>query len=136
MSEREAVLFANEAFYQAFNERDAETMAQLWARRAPVACIHPGWPPLEGREAVLRSWRSILGNPDQPPLRMLEPRVYLAGEAAFVICYEAIAGQYLVATNVFVREDGAWRLAHHQSGPTNGRPGQAGAQDDTSRTRH
>ena len=28
----------------------------------------------------------------------------------------------MIATNVFVKEDGAWRMVHHQSGPTNGKP--------------
>lgn len=135
MGDREAVLFGNEAFYQAFNARDMALMEQLWAERVPVACIHPGWPPLEGRDAVLRSWRSILGNAAQPQIRMQEPRVFFAGEVAFVICYEQVGGQYLIATNIFVREDGGWRLAHHQSGPTNGRPAEASA-DEAPRTRH
>jgi len=34
-----------------------------------------------------------------------------------VICRELVGGSPLAATNVFVREDGAWRLLHHQSGP-------------------
>lgn len=135
MSERESVLFANEAFYQAFNDRDSETMAALWAQRVEVACLHPGWPPLFGREVVLQSWRSILSNPNQPPLQVLQPTVHLLDEAALVVCYEAIEGQYLIASNLFVHEDGAWRLAHHQSGPTNGRP-EAVSEANEPRTRH
>ena len=37
----EAVLAANGAFYAAFNERDTASMNVLWARRAPVSCVHP-----------------------------------------------------------------------------------------------
>ena len=36
---------------------------------------------------------------------------------------ETMEGARLVATNVFVREDGAWRMVHHQSTPI--APGQA-----------
>src|SRR5215468_8451467 len=66
MSEREALLFANEAFYQAFADRDIAAMEAAWASDGPIACIHPGWPPLAGREAVIESWRRILANDESP----------------------------------------------------------------------
>ena len=50
---RDAVLFANEAFYRAFADRDIAAMEETWASEAPVACIHPGWSPVIGRERVL-----------------------------------------------------------------------------------
>ncbi len=31
---------------------------------------------------------------------------------------EAVGGGYLVATNIFIREAGAWKMVHHQAGPT------------------
>ncbi|TMA07756.1 MAG: DUF4440 domain-containing protein, partial [Deltaproteobacteria bacterium] len=58
-AERE-VLEANAAFYAAFTQRDADAMDVLWAREVPVACLHPGWEPLSGREEVVSSWRRIL----------------------------------------------------------------------------
>ena len=47
-----AVLEANDAFYRALNQKSQEAMDRIWARSAPVACIHPGWNMLVGREAV------------------------------------------------------------------------------------
>ncbi|MCR9220710.1 MAG: nuclear transport factor 2 family protein [Alphaproteobacteria bacterium] len=117
---REEVLFVNEAFYQAFAEGDAAAMDALWAVDLPVACLHPGWEPLVEREAIVASWRAILQDP--PPVRCLAPRVFDYGETAFVICFEAIRGQALVATNLFAREGGLWRLVHHQAGPTRAEP--------------
>ena len=123
MGEAESVLFANEAFYQAFADRDLAAMEAIWAERAAVACIHPGWGALEGRAAVMQSWRGIMGNAASPRIRPRAARVHLLGEAAaYVICFEEIDGQFLLATNLFVREDGRWRLAHHQAGPTNDAP--------------
>ena len=58
-----AVLAANAAFYSAFATRDMTAMSELWAAEAPVACTHPGWPVLLGRDDVLASWRGILENP-------------------------------------------------------------------------
>lgn len=111
------LLAANQAFYEAFQRRDYAAMEALWARRAPVACIHPGWDPLFSRETVLESWRAILASPRQPAVACSRARPHLLGEAAYVVCVESIGGADLVATNVFVREDGAWRLVHHQAGP-------------------
>ena len=40
------------------------------------------------------------------------------GEAAWVVCHEAVEGgpPMLVATNLFAREDGGWKMVHHQAG--------------------
>ncbi len=132
MSDHQAILFSNEAFYQAFAERDMDAMDAIWADDDAVACIHPGWQPLEGREAVLESWRAILSNADSPPIVCRQARAHVRGEMAFVICYEDILGQYLIATNVFVRDGRTWRIVHHQAGPTAGQPEDEG--EDGERT--
>lgn len=126
MSQHAAVLFANEAFYLAFRTRDAGAMEAAWASRASISCIHPGWQAVIGREAVLESWRRILGGSGAPAIRPRAAKATLAGEAGIVICYEEIEGNdsLLVATNLFVREEGVWKLVHHQAGPTPLRPDQ------------
>lgn len=112
------VLAANAAFYSAFARLDAAAMDQLWARDAPVACLHPGWNPLVGREAVMQSWRGILlGGGAPASIRCEQPVAHVKGDAAWVICFEVIPGGALVATNFFVREAGRWRMAHHHSSP-------------------
>lgn len=119
MLEHADILFANEAFYLAFQTKDMDAMEDLWARHAPVACTHPGWPSLDGREQVMQSWAAILANPDTRGVEMRGAKAHRCGEAAFVTCYEMIGESLLAATNVFVREDGAWKLVHHQAGPCN-----------------
>jgi len=108
---------ANRAFYTAFAARDFAAMDRLWARLSPVACIHPGWPAIFKREAVMASWRSILGNPGQAAVAGSNERVMVNGDIAIVICDESVGGGALVATNVFAREGGEWRMIHHQAGP-------------------
>lgn len=117
MNEQSAVLFANEAFYVAFGSGDLAAMDRLWARDSKVACIHPGWPALFGREEVMESWRSILKGESAPQIDCHKAEVYLKGECAFVICYELVGGDLLIATNLFVLEGGEWRITHHQAGP-------------------
>ena len=52
-----AILFANDAYYAAFADGDPAAMDALWARRAPVSCIHPGQTALTDRAAIMASWR-------------------------------------------------------------------------------
>lgn len=116
MSDSDAVLAANLEFYRAFAARDLKAMNALWARRAPVACLHPGWTALFERDAILRSWEGILSHPQAPRIACYDERVLLYGEVALVLCEEELDGGTLAASNLFVREDGQWRLAHHQAG--------------------
>jgi hypothetical protein len=116
MTDNDAVLAANLEFYRAFSTRDLAAMEELWARRAPVACVHPGWPPLTDRDAVMDSWQRILANPQAPRIVCFDEQVFLYGSTALVICEEELDGGTLIASNFFVNEDGAWHIAHHQAG--------------------
>ena len=109
------ILAAHQAFYRAFNERDVDAMAELWARSAPVACTHPAWAVLTGRDKVLSSWRAILTNPDAPSIEVRDEVVHRFEDFAVVLCREIVQGSPVEATNVFAREDGAWRMVHHHA---------------------
>lgn len=111
------LLRANQAFYDAFATRDIEAMDELWARGLPVACVHPGWPALYGRDEVLASWRSILLGGASPRVHCEQPQAAAFGDTGFVVCVERIEGDALVATNYFALQEGIWQMVHHQSGP-------------------
>ncbi|MCG5241020.1 nuclear transport factor 2 family protein [Azospirillum doebereinerae] len=117
MTDRDTLLALNQAFYRAFTNRDIAAMESLWADRLPVSCIHPGWAALFGRDAVLTSWRDVLRTPTGVTAHARNERVTLHGDTALVLCEEMLGGATLAATNLFAREDGAWRLVHHQAGP-------------------
>lgn len=112
-----ALLRANSAFYSAFAERDMEAMDELWAHATPVACVHPGWPPLHGRDEVMASWRSILLSGESPRVRCEQAKAFVLGATGFVTCVEHVDGGRLVATNTFALEDGLWQIVHHHAGP-------------------
>jgi ketosteroid isomerase-like protein len=127
MSDDEEALAANAAFYAAFAASDAERMDAVWARTAPVACVHPGWDVLSGREAVMESWRRMFESGGAPPIACEKAAAHVLGPVVFVTCFERVPGATLVATNVFVREEGKLRMVHHHAGPltrvvTAGRP--------------
>ena len=109
--------FANEAFYLAFAQKDLDAMERLWATNCGVVCLHPGWPALTDRKAIMESWKSILTNPNQPPIDFYGvTSTRVAEQIVAVVCYEVVAGNTMVATNVFVAEDDGPKIAVHQSG--------------------
>ncbi|EDP61311.1 hypothetical protein BAL199_07143 [alpha proteobacterium BAL199] len=122
MSQEAAVLFANEAFYLAFSLKDIKGMDELWSRHLPVTCVHPGWQPLIGREAVMDSWIGIFGNPGSPVIECRQPRVFLYGDLAQVCSYEVMEEGTLVACNLFARHGQTWILLHHQASPVAEKP--------------
>jgi ketosteroid isomerase-like protein len=68
---------------------------------------------------VLDSWKQILGGSPAFELRCDQPLAHVVGDTAIVTCYEGSDDDpaHLAATNVFVLEDGRWRLVHHHAGP-------------------
>ena len=114
MTQKTAVLDANEAFYRAMREGDLEAMEALWARDRSVSCTHPSGPAVFGRGAVMESWRLILRH-EAPDIHAGEEQVIVTGKTAMVLCTERIGRSELIASNVFVREDGAWRMVTHQA---------------------
>ena len=82
------LLAANSAFYAAFGDRDLAAIDALWARANEVAVLHPGWPAVVDRDAVMESWRSIVEGPQPPDIACGDARAFVQGDAGFVICIE------------------------------------------------
>jgi hypothetical protein len=82
-----------------------------------VSCIHPGWPVLIGRDAVLDSWKGILGNSGSERIEFHEARAMVAGDEARVLCIEVLGEMAFAASNWFRRVDGAWLMIHHHASP-------------------
>lgn len=115
-------LFAADAFYLAFANKDIDAMDELWAREVALVCIHPGWPRLTEREAIMESWRKILGNNDQSAPMAYGHEAHVWGTSVGITCYEALPGGVILASKVFVVEDGQWRLAQHHGSPCQNPP--------------
>ena len=118
MNKSAAILFANDAFYSAFAKQSFEAMRSIWSKRPTITCIHPGWEILSNRKEVLDSWKDILANSRSNNIVCKNPTVQIFGDFAVVICYEVLNKGFLTATNIFVLEDGYWKMVHHQAGPT------------------
>jgi hypothetical protein len=135
MSELAALDFANSAFYDAFSAASLPQMTELWAASGAVFCCHPGWQPIHGREAVLRSWAELFSNAGPMPIAHHVLARDLIGEMGVVCCLESVSGHGFIATNLFVRDGKLWRMVHHHAGPfagpapVIGGPGISGSSD-------
>lgn len=116
MSDSEAVLWANETFYQAFAAGDFPAMDALWSVDRPVSCIHPGWEALPDRRRVMESWRMILTG-ESAAIECRDPHPFVQGSFAWVTCSEVLATNLLAATNIFALEAAGWRMVHHHASP-------------------
>src|SRR5260370_39556163 len=112
--DEQEVLAANQAFYAAFAARDAAAMESLWAHEAELACLHPGWELLLGREEVLRSWRGILlGGGAPADIHCERAGARVAGDAAWDLCPGGGRRGGLALANLLLREGRRWRSWSH-----------------------
>lgn len=118
------------AFYAAFEACDLDAMMALWAEHAPLLCVHPGGPPLTSREAVRESWRRIFDGGVGARFSLSDLRVMQDDGLSVRFVHENIHhGEgyrqvaVVLATNVFVREHGGWKMSTHHASP--GPPGAA-----------
>ncbi|MDU8995520.1 nuclear transport factor 2 family protein [Streptomyces sp. RLB3-17] len=141
----EQVELANTAFYEALERGDFEGLSSQWLAPldtadddiegdgAVISCVHPGWPVLNGRGEVLRSYALIMANTEYIQFFLTDVHVSVTGDTALVTCTENIlsggpapedsdelgplVGQLVVATNVFRRTADGWKLWSHHASP-------------------
>ncbi len=115
---------AEAAFYAAFEARSLDAMMAVWSEDDRIACVHPLSAPLNGRAAVAAGWRSMFEAAGKfrvqvdPAHEMRE-----AGQVIRIVREYLIIGQEteprppILATNVYHREDGGWRMVLHHASP-------------------
>jgi ketosteroid isomerase-like protein len=118
--ERESLAVANRAFYAAFEAADLDAMSDLWEHSDRVSCVHPGWAVLRGWGSISASWLALFQGPQRLQFILTDERVEVDGDTGWVTVDENIigseAGATVAALNVFVRDDGRWKMvAHHGS---------------------
>ena len=131
-NEENEVNLANQLFYKAFERLDIKEMESIWARRSYIECVHPGWRPLRGPEAVMASWRRIFENTKEIRFMLTEVAIRIRGSFAWVTLYENITSAVeeetvsavVATTNIFEASPEGWRLVHHHASPVPQHPAQ------------
>lgn len=119
MTDAVVILSANQAFYDAFSTASFDLMKNVWSSREEIVCIHPGWAPLYGQEAVMQSWSNILMGGHSPKITCHNAIAhFLKFDLCFVTCFESLQGGTMAATNIFLNEENSWKMIHHHAAPT------------------
>lgn len=112
------------AFYAAFEARSLDAMMAAWAGDDSIACIHPLAAPLNGRAAVAAGWRSMFEAAGQFRVRIeTVHEMREAGQVIRIVREYLIIGQEteprppILATNVYRKQDGGWRMVLHHASP-------------------
>ena len=118
---------ASRAFYEAFEQSDVDAMMRVWSDDDEIYCIHPGGPRNIGPAAVRGAWEEIFGGATRLKFQ-LEQQLFFVGASMAVqsvleylqINDEPKLRGPAIATNIYSRTVGGWRMiAHHAaSAPT------------------
>ena len=125
MANRPRFATASEAegvFYGSIEAGDLDMLMRVWADDDGIICIHPGGTRLAGRAAIRTSWREILANGASMRFVLTDEQVIGDEGLAVHAVKETIeldngTRGVMLATNVYRRVDGSWRLILHHASP-------------------
>lgn len=115
------------AFYEALERNDLDAMMEVWAEDEEVVCVHPGGPRLSGYEQVRASWSQIFRAGQRLKFRLTGAVSVQGMMVAIHSVHEQLSVQGenaelapVVATNVYLRTAGGWRMVVHHASPVPG----------------
>lgn len=127
MSAEDEVRKASEKFYAALNRMvngDAGPLSEIWSHGPAVTTMHP----IGGREVgwddVRRTWEQVAQVASGGKIGLKDQLIHVIGDAAYEVGVEhgqfKLAGQQIDiegqrVTNVYQREAGGWKIAHHHT---------------------
>jgi ketosteroid isomerase-like protein len=125
MSDREALIQANQAFYQAFESLDIEKMEPIWLRDSKIVCIHPGWRKLTGWGPIMNSWERIFDGAFEMKFELRDLHLLVSSDMAVVVTeenltqrgYDGTMRTQVLATNIYERVGNRWMMVLHHGSP-------------------
>lgn len=117
------------AFYAAFERGDVDAMMEAWADDEEIFCIHPGGPRNVGPAAVRSAWAEIFQGRAKLKFQLEQPLLLVGAALAVQSVLEylqindepALRGP-AIATNIYTRTAGGWRVLAHHAAVTPGAP--------------
>lgn len=114
---------AENAFYEAFENRNLSAMMKVWAEDEEIICIHPNSTRVTGYNSIKESWRKLFE--DKTRLQFhLRGQQYMQGMLLSIhsVMEHILVGSEteprapIIATNVYLLTANGWRMViHHAS---------------------
>lgn len=114
---------AEDAFYDAIDDRDAARMRGVWEESPDIACLLPMQPLLFG-EQVFEAWAPLFEGDMRVDIQVRHIRWRELGELAIHYVEELVTlpgrppQPPVFATNIYRRRSEGWRLILHQNSPS------------------
>ena len=113
---------AQNAFYEAFERCDLETMMAVWSEDEDIVCVHPAGQRLCGQAEVREVWRQMFAGGPNMRVQISQQAVITGMMLEVHSVHEIItvAGEPrppMIATNVYVRTAAGWRMIVHHASP-------------------
>jgi ketosteroid isomerase-like protein len=123
---------AENAFYEALERCDLEAMMAVWAEDEDIICVHPAGTRLAGQDQVRASWTQLFAGGAHARVQVS----HLAAVSGVMFAVHSVQENFsiqgarpgdprptpIVATNVYLRTAGGWRMLVHHASPAPGQP--------------
>ena len=120
---------AEDAYYDAIEEKDLEALMGVWEESAEAICLLPMMAPQQGKEAIRRLWEPLMQGEIGLDIQTRHLAWIETPDLAIHLIEELVKApgqtetQPVYATNIYRRGDRGWRLLMHQNSPTPPPPG-------------
>lgn len=121
---------AEDAFYDAIDDKDLDAMMAVWDNADHIACLLPMQPLTQGRVPMRAAWEAVLGGDFNLEIQVHHLQWIELGDVAVHYVQETatVSGQDrpqppVYATNVYRKTGDSWHLVLHQNSPAPPPPG-------------
>jgi len=115
---------AEDAYYDAIDENDLESMMAVWEDSDEILCLLPMMPAQRGTTSVHQAWEPLLGGGIKLDIEIRHLAWIDSGELAIHLIEEHVLApgqpekQIVYATNIYRKGTQGWRILMHQNSPT------------------
>jgi ketosteroid isomerase-like protein len=120
---------AEDAYYDAIEAQDLESMMQVWEDSDETLCLLPMQPAQRGPASIRRAWEPLLSGQISLDIEVKHLAWIESGPLAIHLVEEhvRVAGQAdkqtVYACNIYRQSDRGWHILMHQNSPTPPPPG-------------
>jgi ketosteroid isomerase-like protein len=115
---------AEDAYYDAIDEKDLEAMMSVWADSDDILCLLPMMPAQRGTASIRKLWEPLMSGEVVLDMSVKHLAWLETGDVAIHLVEEHVQApgmesfQIVYASNVYHKSPDGWRILMHQNSPT------------------